>query len=215
MGPFDLVKRQIQSGVVPHAYLFYGTDNESKEKAIKYLKDVFLDKRSADFLEIIPEEGTISIDQTRFLKNAALKTSFGRKNIFLVRSLESLTREAEVALLKTLEDSSPNNLFIATSENFNLLHPTIKSRFCSVRFWYDKLSLDQSVTQTKFGSKEDSLEIIVRNLMLKHMKELRNNFSQNCIYKLEQFLKINELLPISALNRRMVREYIEMLDSYK
>ncbi|HEY4522010.1 MAG TPA: hypothetical protein VJH05_02625 [Candidatus Paceibacterota bacterium] len=213
MSPLDVVKKQTKSGIAPHAYLFYGTDNENKEKATQYLKNEFLENKSADFFEIIPEEGNISIEQIRFLKNLASRTSFGGKNIFLVRGLEFLTREAEVAMLKTLEDSSLNNLFIATTENFNLLHPTIKSRFCSLRFWDYKLGLGQHVTQTEFGSKED-LELLVRNLLLKWMTELRKTFSLKYIYKLEQLLKINQLLPITALNRRMVKEYMEMLDAY-
>lgn len=213
MGAVDLIKKQIQNRVTPHAYLFYGTDGRGKEEAISLLKGEFLGKFGADFFETGPEEGIISIEQARFLKNLALRTSFGKKNIFLIRGLETLTREAEVALLKTLEDSSQNNLFIGTTENFNLLHPTIKSRFCSVRFWDSKLSLDQ-LTQTKFGSKEENLEILVRNSMLKWAKELRQTFSEKYVYKLEKILQLNQLLPISALNRRMVKEYIEMLDNF-
>lgn len=208
MNSLDLVKKQVQNGIIPHAYLFYGADNESKEKAIQHLKDKFLDKQSADFFEIIPEDGIISIDQARFLKNAASRTSFGKKNIFLIRGLEILTREAGVALLKTFEDSSQNNLFIATTENFNLLHPTIKSRFCSLRFYGNE------IPKAGKENSENNLEMMVRNSMLKWMQELRKTFSLNYIYKLEKLLQLNQLLPISALNRRMVKEYIEMLDNF-
>lgn len=208
MNSLDLVKKQVQNGIIPHAYLFYGADNESKEKAIEYLKNEFLEKRSADFFEIIPEEGIISIDQARFLKNAASRTSFGKKNIFLIRGLEILTREAGVALLKTFEDSSQNNLFIATTENFNLLHPTIKSRFCSLRFYGNE------IPKAGKENSENNLEMMVRNSMLKWMQELRKTFSLNYTYKLEKLLQLNQLLPISALNRRMVKEYIEMLDKF-
>ena len=209
MNPLALIKKQIFNNSTPHAYLFYGTDNEKKEKAIEYLKANFLKKQSGDFFEIIPQKGNISIEQARFLKNATLRTSFGKKNVFLVRQLELLTREAEVALLKTLEDLSTNNLFIATSENFNLLHPTIKSRFCSLRFFYDEVP-----KSVKLENSEENLEIVIRNSLLKYMNELQKTFSQNCIYKIEQLLKINQLLPISALNRRMVSEYLEMLDTF-
>lgn len=209
MGPLALIKKQILRNSIPHAYLFYGADNESKEKAIEYLKAEFLEKQSADFFEVVPEEGIISIEQIRFLKNAAFRTSFGKKNVFLVRKLESLTRDAEVALLKTLEDSSPNNLFIATSENFNLLHPTIKSRFCSLRFVGDEI-----LKSVEPKDSEEDLEVVVRNSLLKYMNELRKTFSQNYIYKIEKLIQINQLLPISALNRRMVREYLEMLDKF-
>lgn len=214
MEAVDLIKKQIQNGITPHAYLFYGTDDCGKEEAISLLKGEFLGKFGADFFEVVPEEGIISIEQARFLKNLALRTSFGKKNIFLIRGLEVLTREAEVALLKTLEDSSQNNLFIATTENFNLLHPTIKSRFCSVRFWNDKQNLTQAVRQLADGSKEENLEILVRNSMLKWASEFRQTFSEKYIYKLEKILQLNQLLPITALNRRMVKEYIEMLDAF-
>ena len=207
MGSIDFVKKQVQGGLVPHAYLFYGTDSESKEKAIEFLKEKLLGKWSADFLEIIPEKGIISIEQSRFLRSAASRTSFSGKNVFLIRGLEFLTREAEVALLKTLEDSSPNNLFIATSENFNLLHPTIKSRFCSLRFCADVLKVSKK-------NPEEPLEITVRNSLLNYIKELRKDFSEKYIYKIEQLLKINQLLPNSALNHRMAKEYLEMLDKF-
>ena len=100
-------------------------------------------------------------------------------------------------------------MFIATTENFNLLHSTIKSRFCSLRFYTNDLILP-----TKINS-EDNLEILVRKSLLKWMKELRKNFSNNYIYKLEKILQLNQFLPISALNRRMVKEYMEMLDYYE
>ena len=41
MDAFELVKKQVQGGITPHAYLFYGTDNENKEKAVQYLKKEF------------------------------------------------------------------------------------------------------------------------------------------------------------------------------
>jgi len=179
-----------------------------------YLKSEFLENKSADFFEIVPEEGNISIEQVRFLKNAASRTSFGGKNVFLVRGLEFLTREAEVALLKTLEDSSVNNLFIATTENFNLLHPTVKSRFCSLRFYKEFGSLSARASPIAKLDSGDNLEVVVRNSLLKYASELRKTFDEKYVYKLEQLLKINQLLPISALNRRMAKEYIEMLDAY-
>lgn len=211
MEAVNLVKKQIQNGVTPHAYLFYGIDYYGKEEAINLLKNEFLGKFGVDFFEILPEEGIISIEQARFLKNLALRTSFGNKNIFLIRGLETLTREAEVALLKTLEDSSQNNLFIGTTENFNLLHPTIKSRFCSVRFFNESKELSGPTAKLDY---EDSLEVLVRNSMLKWANELRKTFSEKYIYKLEKILQLNQLLPITALNRRMVKEYIEMLDAF-
>lgn len=206
----ELLKKQIKNGIFPHAYLFSGNDTKQKELAVDFIKNEFLRENFYDFFEIIPKEGLISIDDIKILIKKSLQTPFlGEKNIFLIRNIECLGREAEIALLKTLEDSSLNNLFIATSNNVSLIIPTIKSRFSNFRFFSSEGSLSD------FKQKgPENLEEIIRNGLIKYTTLFRKNGLSSCIWKTEKLLEIQKFLHISALNRRMVKEYIEMLDYY-
>lgn len=200
-----MIKNQIKNNCLPHAYLFSGNNSEAKEEAIELIKKSYLSEQSPDFFEINPVDGKISIDEIRILKEKSMLTSAGGKNIFLVRGIEHLNREAEVAMLKTIEDIPQSSMLLATCENYASLLPAVKSRFSHLRFFKEPELKDIS-------KDSEDLEILIRGSLLKNMNVLRKTLSPLHVFKIEKILSLQALLPISALNRRMAKDYLDILE---
>ena len=190
MKQLDILKRQIEKKVLPHAYLFSGSDEATKESAIEFILTEFLGKNykiHPDFFEL--REDTITIDEIRALKSRAYSAPIaGEKNIFLIRNLENLSRDASPALLKILEDPPLSLLILATTTNRNLLLPTIKSRFSMLNF-YKKSDSDIGHIEKK-------------------AREATNFFNVKCF---EEALWVKRASNDPTTNKRLLGEYLAML----
>lgn len=83
------------------------------------------------------KSNTISIDDIHKIIETANKSAiwwWNNKNVFLIKNIERMNNSAANAFLKTLEESE-NSIFICTTENKNLLLPTIISRFQEIEFY--------------------------------------------------------------------------------
>lgn len=82
------------------------------------------------------EEPSIKIDQVRgIIGRVQLRAFEARWKIFILKDAETLTTEAANALLKTLEEPSPDTLLILTSAVAERVLPTIRSRCQAVAFF--------------------------------------------------------------------------------
>src|SRR3989338_4999799 len=93
----EILKKQLENGFLPQAYLFWGDDIEAKEMAIEYVAGQILGssfRSHSNFYEVIPEgengRGNISIDTVRDLRRRAMEKpfdiefgKFDAKNVFL------------------------------------------------------------------------------------------------------------------------------------
>ena len=118
---------------VPNAILFsweewVGKFEIWKDFAKKFLWDFFKN----NFIEINQEK--ILIEDIREIIKEDAKTSIWSKKIFLIKNIENMNINSSNAFLKTLEESK-NSIFICTTENKNLLLPTIISRFQEIEFF--------------------------------------------------------------------------------
>ncbi|MDP3988388.1 MAG: hypothetical protein Q8P80_04570 [Candidatus Levybacteria bacterium] len=90
---------------------------------------------------------SIGVEDTRNMqKKLFLKPLKGEQKAFIIYNSESLTIEAQNALLKILEEPPPNTILILSCQNKDLLLPTILSR-CKI------IELKNKDTQTE---KDDS-----------------------------------------------------------
>ncbi|MEK9175775.1 MAG: hypothetical protein AAB795_04290 [Patescibacteria group bacterium] len=146
----EILKKQLECGFLPQAYLFWGNDNKTKEKAIEYILASLLGdnfRTHSNFYEAVPEKndngkGSISIESMRDLRARAFqkpfdenKSKFGAKNVFLIREIDLLQYDASSVLLKLLEEPPEGAFFLATTTNRTAILSTIKSRFLMLRFW--------------------------------------------------------------------------------
>ena len=84
--------------------------------------------------EVVPENDTIGLPAIKFLIDRAKFTPVQKSQaVFLIRSGHLITPAGQNALLKTLEESKPEEQFIITTTNHHLLLPTISSRCQLVR----------------------------------------------------------------------------------
>ena len=80
-------------------------------------------------------EKSIKIDEVRTLQTKLnLKPFEGGRRVVLIHNAERMNPATANALLKTLEEPSPDTYFVLTTQNHNALLPTIVSRCQSLKF---------------------------------------------------------------------------------
>ena len=113
-----------------HAFLLVGPSKEDQEKeAARILRPLTID--AVDITRISPQH-TIGIANIRMLKRRiALKPFKSKTKAVIIEDAQTLTIEAQNALLKTLEEPPNNTIIILLTTNTGVLLPTIVSR-CQV-----------------------------------------------------------------------------------
>lgn len=187
----------MERGALPHAYLFSGSDENSKNETVESILVNILGKdwaRSLDFAEI--SDNPITINEIRALKSRAYSAPIsGVKNVFVIRNIENLSRDAAPALLKLLEDPPKSALIIATTMNQKSLLQTIQSRFSILRF-YKKLSQTDEIVSRQLRHVE------------KKARELPDFISIKCF---EEALWARGAMLDQTINKRLLNEYLTML----
>ena len=239
MEALDRITLQLRNNVFPHACLLSGSDIKQKEAAIQTIAEHFLGagyRISPDFFEIA--ERPVSIDTIAALKRRAGQTPLapplgGRttaKKIFLLRSLEALTRDAAPALLKTVEDPGEYGIFIATTEFAGLIPPTIRSRFSETRFsvatvgdntdidLIKRMQYNERFTEVPKLIARGDMETFVRNALIdmrytlrKHLAASDTKKAREAVGNAERLVTIQRMLVDSSVNKRLIGEYIMML----
>lgn len=77
---------------------------------------------------------TIGIDDVREILSRLQETGNGQYRFCIIRGIERMQDAAVNALLKTLEEPPPGRIFILTTDNLQLVLPTILSRSRLLRF---------------------------------------------------------------------------------
>lgn len=107
-----------------HATLLYGEVGTGLASIARWFANE-IDAKHISFIEP-DEKGTISIDSVRDLYQST--RSKQEKRAIIIDDADALTHAAQNALLKLLEEPTPNIYFILTTHNKSKLLPTIISR---------------------------------------------------------------------------------------
>src|SRR5579871_6137184 len=110
-----------------NTFLIISTNKAKREEYITQL----LQEWHVDILDtnILETEGSIGIEEIRnFQKQLALKPFKGQDKAAIIDNAQTLTREAQNALLKTLEEPPAHTFLILSAENDDNFLATVISR---------------------------------------------------------------------------------------
>ncbi len=116
------------------SYLFYGRDKSYlRDMALKFSKAI---SNTLDGTLILGDnKKIIGVNDIRYLKQEILKKSiFGNNKVIIIDNSDSMSIEAQNALLKTLEDQVYNTYIILIVKNLNNILKTVISRCILVNF---------------------------------------------------------------------------------
>ena len=154
----DKIKKSLEEGIknnkISHSYLFLGQAGIGKKMIAKELAKGILclneDNKycnncksclefeggnNPDFFVIEPEGNTLKIDQIRNMQiGVQEKPIISSKKVYIIDNADFMTKEAQNALLKTLEEPPEFVTIILIGENENAFLPTIKSRCMILHF---------------------------------------------------------------------------------
>jgi DNA polymerase-3 subunit delta' len=141
----------VERGKLPHALLFAGPRGIGKRTlALELVKHLFCERRTAcnacrpcrnlaaghhpDFA-LLEGETSIKIDELREIRKEVFEPPYEAPvRVILIDNGEVMTREAANALLKTLEEPPPSNLFIIITSREQEIPLTVRSRCMRIRF---------------------------------------------------------------------------------
>lgn len=140
-----VLERSLAAGKLSHAYLFTGPAGVGKRTVARAFATAILAEGGSlaataeklehsnhpDLLELAPEEGnnSLKIAAVRTLmEGLAIKPHTSLRRVIIIAAAETMTVDAQNALLKSLEEPDPHNLFILTATRPEGVLATIRSR---------------------------------------------------------------------------------------
>lgn len=145
----NLLQEAIASRHFLHSYLFLGEEGIGKMLFAKeFAKHILCTNLSGensfeqvennnhpDFHIIAPEGNSIKIEQIRMLQSKVLeKPILSDRKVYIIEESQTMTKEAQNCLLKTLEEPPEYVVIILICSNENLLLNTIQSRCTKMVF---------------------------------------------------------------------------------
>lgn len=170
----EALKKIVESGNIPHAFLFSGPKGIGKTSAARILAKIINCERPKESnscnecsqctsimkgnnLDVIELDAAShrGIDDVRTLRDAVkLAPTKSKKKIYIIDEAHMLTTEASNALLKTLEEPPEHVVFILATTNPEKLIETIRSRTVNIAFRKAKPEeLVRSLTRIAKGEK--------------------------------------------------------------
>lgn len=155
-----------RQGRLPQALLLSGAQGIGKEELAGYLATVLLCDDTADKpcghctacqrlargvhanmlkLALAPREKSIKIDQLRkLLESLSLNPLQAGRRVVIMLDIDTMTVQAQNALLKSLEEPDEGTYFLLSTKNEQAVLPTIMSRCRLMRLlpWHDEKMLE-------------------------------------------------------------------------
>lgn len=137
----QLLMNSVSSDNILHSYMFVGPDGIGKCLFAKEFAGLALGNNASlenhpDFMLIKPEDSkSIKIEQIRYLQEKiAEKPIVSSKKVYIINEADTMTKEAQNCLLKTLEEPPEYAVIILVLSIENKLLTTIKSRCTKIAF---------------------------------------------------------------------------------
>jgi DNA polymerase-3 subunit delta' len=166
----------VEKEKLPHALLFSGPKGVGKRTmALKLIGNLFCENGNGcgrcrnclhlaggihpDFT-LLPGETSIKIDELRAIRKEVYEPPYEAPvRAILIDNAEVMTREAANALLKTLEEPPPSNVFVLVTSREQEIPPTVRSRCMRVGFGPLSLEIVRSYFETVLGLERPKAEV--------------------------------------------------------
>jgi len=172
----DILKRQIETGNIAHAYLFSGPRGTGKTSTAKIFAAALNCLNSSDgnpclecencreavedrYVDIIEMDAASNngVDNIRDIREkVALLPSKGRYKVYIIDEVHMLSAGAFNALLKTLEEPPAHAVFILATTELRKVPATIMSR-CQ-QYEFRRIEDDEIVKRLTYIADESSIE---------------------------------------------------------
>ena len=234
----DILKKAVQHNTVLHSYLFVGEEGIGKSLFAKeFAKSILClgkekpceackscieieENNQPDYIEIVPDGNSIKIEQIRNMQlKVAEKPIVSTKKVYVIQEADTMTQEAQNALLKTLEEPPEYITIILIASNENSILNTIKSRCTKIVFeplsneelkrYAQEYWKDATIPEEVFASSMGSIARLRNNI---EHQELYTNVYQ-CINQIENkslldFLKQAETIAKAKEESDAVLEFL-------
>jgi DNA polymerase-3 subunit delta' len=216
----NFLREILESGKIPHAFLFCGKEKLGKRKIALEFSSWILNsplKNHPDFFYVEPVKNQISIEQIRdLIWKISLKPFRSKYKVAIIDSANRMTLEAQNCFLKTLEEPKGNSVIILISESENLLLPTIVSRCQKIKFFpVEKEKIEKFLREK--GTDEKKIERILRFAQGRPGLAIELSEDEK---KLEEFERVEKDL-IKIENREIsfkfqkVKEFLQSLELFE
>ena len=236
-----ILKKALELNKTSHSYLFWGTEGIGKKKiALEFAKKLlcltpneencrckacieFDSNNNPDFMMIEPQDGKVKIDQIREMQRKIVEQPIiSTKKVYIIDDADTMTREAQNCLLKTLEEPPEFANIILIGSNESSFLSTIKSRCTIIKF--NPISDEQvkGYIKEKYELPEISESIILASSgsigkaeILKDKQELFSSIDK-VINNIEQMdlidtLKNADIIYKSQEDKQDILEYINII----
>lgn len=195
----DILKKAVQHNTVLHSYLFVGEEGIGKSLSAKeFAKSILClgkekpceackscieieENNQPDYIEIVPDGNSIKIEQIRNMQlKVAEKPIVSTKKVYVIQEADTMTQEAQNALLKTLEEPPEYITIILIASNENSILNTIKSRCTKIVF--EPLSNEELKRYAQEYWKDATIPEEVFASSMGSIARLRNNIEHQELY---------------------------------
>lgn len=143
----SILKNQLSTGTLSHAYLFCGPRGTGKTSTAKVLASAINGSSDIDTIELDAASNN-SVDNVRDIRdNLAFAPTIGKYKIYIIDEVHMLSTAAFNALLKTLEEPPSHVIFILATTEPQKIPQTVLSR-CQ-RFDFRKIANEVLISRLK------------------------------------------------------------------
>ncbi len=233
-----ILKNQIKSGKISHAYLFSGTRGTGKTSAAKIFarainclnpKDgepcnecevckSILSANTTDVIEMDAASNN-SVENIRQIRQEVVYATVDVKyRVYIIDEVHMLTTSAFNALLKTLEEPPQNVVFILATTEQHKIPVTILSR--CLRFDFNRISEENIIERLKYVLSEEKIQY--EEEALKYIAKLADGAMRDalsildrCISENQEILKYDTILNVvGAIDKNVIQNTVKNILDY-